>query len=400
VKTLSLIRIGINPSALLSSLLIAALCSGCGSLRPRHSVPEALVNDAQIPGAPGIRVLLSASGVRRQDIDAALGATTVERAKKLDRPPTLLALSGGGADGAFGAGLLCGWTQAGTRPEFDIVTGISTGALLAPYAFLGSKYDAELKEGYTTITDKDVFKTRGIFGILHYRDALTSSEPLAKLIEKQMDQAKIDAIAAEHRKGRRLFVGTSDLDAERMMVWDMGAIAASGLPNARKLFCQVLLASASIPVAFPPVYFDVEAGGKRYDEMHADGGVLAQIFGTAFLARLVDQSGRQQGRLYLVRNAQLSSEWESVKPKILSIAGRSVSTMIKTQGYGDLYRAYVIAQAGHLDFNMAAIPDDFSAPREGEFDPVFMQALFDNAYQQARSGYHWSKVPPGVEAAK
>ena len=163
-----------------------------------------------------------------------------------------------------------------------------------------------MKESYTTITDKDVFKTRGIFGILHYRDALTSSEPLEKLIEKQIDQAMIDKIAAEHRKGRRLYVGTSNLDAQGMMVWDMGGIAASGHPSARKLFCRVLLASASIPVAFPPVYFDVEAAGKRYDEMHADGGVMAQVFGTALLARLTEHSGQHQGRLFLVRNAQLT----------------------------------------------------------------------------------------------
>jgi Patatin-like phospholipase len=399
VKILNHIRSGIRPRSLLSGLLIAAVCSGCGSLRPRNSVPASLVDDAQIPGVPGARMLAASADVRDEKIDAMLGKTAIERAKSLDRPVMLLALSGGGADGAFGAGLLCGWTEAGDRPEFDIVTGISTGALLAPYAFLGSKYDAEMKQGYTTITDKDVFKTRGIFGILHYRDALTSSTPLEKLIEKQFDQARIDAIAAEHRKGRRFYVGTSDLDAERLAVWDMGAIAASGHPSARKLFCRVLLASASIPVAFPPVYFDVEAAGKRYDEMHADGGVLTQVFGTAFLSRLTEHSGRHQGRLFLVRNAQLHPEWQSVQPKLSSIAGRSVSTMIKTQGYGDLYRAYVIADAGHLDFNLAAIPEDFAAPREGEFDPAFMQVLFNTAYQKARHGYPWSKVPPAVEPA-
>jgi hypothetical protein len=378
-------------------LLAAAFCSGCGSLRPRTSVPASLVDDAQIPGMPGVRLHLDPATVHKEQIDNVLG-NAVDRAKKLDRPLTLLALSGGGADGAFGAGVLCGWTEKGDRPEFDVVTGISTGALLAPFAFLGSKYDAEMKESYTTISDKDILKKRGIFGVMHYRDAVTSSEPLLKQIEKQIDQAKIDAIAAEHRKGRRLFVGTSDLDAERVTVWDMGAIAASGNPNARKLFCQVLLASASIPVAFPPVYFDVEAAGKHYEEMHADGGVTTQVFGTAFLARLMDKSGNNQGRLYLVRNSQLRPKWVSVQPKLASIAGRAVGTMIKTQGYGDLYRAYVIADANHLDYNLAAIPADFSAPREGEFDPAFMKVLFNTGYQQARAGYPWSKAPPGLNS--
>jgi hypothetical protein len=383
---------------LLPGMLAAALCSGCGSLRPRQSVPASLVDDAQIPGIPGVRLHVDPATIHKEQIDHTLGSA-VDRAKTLDRPLTLLALSGGGADGAFGAGLLCGWTEKGDRPEFDVVTGISTGALLAPFAFLGPKYDAEMKESYTTISDKDILKKRGIFGVMQYRDAVTSSEPLYKLIEKQIDQAKMDAIAAEHRKGRRLFVGTSDLDAERVTVWDMGAIAASGNPEARKLFCHVLLASASIPVAFPPVYFDVEAAGKHYEEMHADGGVLTQVFGTAFLARLMERSGHSQAKLYLVRNSQLRPKWVSVKPKLASIAGRSVSTMIKTQGYGDLYRAYVIADASHLDYNLAAIPSDFAAPREGEFDPAFMKILFNTGYQQARVGYPWSKSPPGLNSA-
>ncbi len=373
--------------------------TGCASLRPRQPVPAALVEQAQIPGLPGVRMFMHPLHVDLAQIDHSL-TNANPRAAERDRPLTLLALSGGGADGAFGAGVLCGWTAAGDRPEFDIVTGISTGALIGPYAFLGAACDAELKQNYTTISDKDICKKRGLFGILKARDAVMSTAPLAKLIAKQIDQARLEAIAAEHRKGRRFYVATSDLDAGRGVVWDMGAIAASGRPDALELFRKVLLASASIPVAFPPVYFDVEAGGNRFDEMHADGGVMAQVFGAMFLGRLKEMTGASEGRFYLVRNAQLRPQWKAVQPKLASIAGRTVSTLIVTQGFGDLYRAYLAAQAGKVDFNLAAIPVDFDAPREGEFDPAFMRALFDRGYEQARGGFPWAKVPPGFEAMK
>ena len=376
-----------------------ALSTGCGSLQPRQPVPAALVEQAQIPGLPGVRMFLHPLHVDMAQIDRSL-SNAIPRAAERGRPLTLLALSGGGADGAFGAGVLCGWTAAGDRPEFDIVTGISTGALMGPYAFLGPAWDAELKQNYTTISDKDIFKKRGVFGILKARDAVMSTAPLAKLIAKQIDQARLEAIAAEHRKGRRFYVGTSDLDAGRGVVWDMGAIAASGRPDALELFRKVLLASASIPVAFPPVYFPVEAGENRFEEMHADGGVTTQVFGTMFLSRLKEMTGASEGRADLVRNAQLRPEWKAVQPKLASIAGRTVSTLVVTQGFGDLYRAYLAAQAGKVDFNLAVIPVDFDVTREGEFDPVFMRALFDRGYEQARGGFPWRKVPPGFEAMK
>jgi len=383
------------PTALLAAVLLCG--SGCGSLRPRQPVPAHPIEQAQIPGIPGVRMLLHPVQVDMPRIDRSL-SNAVPRATGRDRPLTLLALSGGGADGAFGAGVLCGWTEAGDRPEFDIVTGISTGALMGPYAFLGPAHDAELKQSYTSISEKDVAKKRGLFGILKYRDAVTSSAPLAKLLAKQIDQAKFDAIAAEHRKGRRFYVGTVHMDAQRVVVWDMGAIAASGHPDALKLFRKVLLASASVPVAFPPVYFDVEAGGQRFDEMHADGGVMTQVFGPTFLARLMKLSGRTEGRAYVVRNSQLAPQWMAVKPKLVSIAGRAVGTMIDAQGFGDLYRSYLASETGKFEFNLAYVPPDFDVKREGEFDAAFMRALFDRGHQLARGGFPWAKKPPGLQS--
>jgi hypothetical protein len=374
--------------------VLLACCVGCGSLRPRHSVPPQLVERAQIPGFSNVRILVHPMYLTAEPVDRFL-SNAVTHAAGSDRPLTLLALSGGGADGAFGAGLLRGWTEEGNRPEFDLVTGISTGALIGPYAFLGPAYDQALERSYTTISDADVFRKRGILSILRRRDALTSSEPLAKTINRQITPEMLAAIAAEHRKGRRFYVGTTHLDAECIVVWDMGAIAASGHPRARKLFCDVLLASASIPIAFPPVYLDVEAEGKKFDEMHVDGGVMTQVFGPYFLSRLMTLAGKSEGRVYLIRNAQLLPDCAEVKPSLSGIAARSVDSLIKAQGFGDLFRTYAATQAAKMDFNLAFITAVPAVPRNGQFDPDYMRALFEDARSQARAGFPWAKTPPG-----
>ena len=373
------------------------LVAGCSSMGNRHPVPEKLVSQAQIPGLPQARVVVDPVRLKMSEVDQMLGDAPA-RAKASHRPITLLALSGGGPNGAYGAGLLCGWTKAGDRPEFDIVVGISTGSLIGPYAFLGPAYDEQLKKGYTTVSDKDIFKKRWMLSVLFGADSVASSEPLAKLITEEMDHGIIDAVAAEWRKGRRFYVGTSDLDSQRLVVWDMGAIAASGATNSHKLFCEVLLASASIPVAFPPVRFEVEADGKSYDELHADGGVMTQVFGAAFLDRLMALSDVHQGQFYLIRNECISPEWAPVKPRLLSIAGRSIGTVIKMQGLGDVYRLFLVSQSAGTDFHFASIPDDFDMKKKGEFDPVYMKALFDIGFQEAARGTEWKDVPPSYKA--
>ena len=315
---------------------------------------------------------------------------------------SMLALSGGGADGAFGAGLLCGWTEAGNRPSFDIVTGISTGALMAPLVFLGSARDADLKKFYTTTTGKDVYRSRGLLPA-PWRDSIMSTAPLQATIERVLDDALLAEVAREHRKGRRLYVGTTNLDAGRAVIWDMGAIAASGHPGAGKLFRQVIVASASIPVAFSPMYIDVEAGGKPYAEMHVDGGVTTQVFlsGGGEMSypggSKPKDSGALRPRLYVIRNAKLLPAWMDTPPDLLGIAARAVSSLVRTQGIGDLFRTYFQAQTEGFEFFLATIPADFDVKRTEEFDPVFMAALFERGFDMARRGYPWQTTPPSSE---
>jgi predicted patatin/cPLA2 family phospholipase len=308
-----------------------------------------------------------------------------------------LALSGGGSDGAYGAGLLGGWTASGTRPEFDVVTGVSTGALTAPFAFLGPKYDQAMKHVYTQTSTKDVAIIQPVRGLLG-GDSLASNAPLARVVAHYVDENFLQEVAAEHRKGRRLLIGTTNLDAERPVVWDMGEIASSGNTQSLQLFRTVLLASAAIPAVFPPGFVKVAANGAVYDEMHVDGGATRQVFllPTQLMAKSAD---RKIGvnpirRAYIIRNGRVTPSYKPVKAKTLSIAGRAVSSLIKSQGVGDLYELYEFTRINNMQYNLAVIPGDFPDTSASAFDPVYMEKLYELGYNQALAGYPWKKTPP------
>jgi hypothetical protein len=313
-------------------------------------------------------------------------------------PAAMLAISGGGDDGAFGAGLLNGWTERGDRPEFKVVTGISTGALIAPFAFLGPSYDPVLKATYTEVTERNIFVKRGPLAAL-FSDAVADSSPMAALVRTYVTRDLLDRIGAEYAKGRLLLVGTTDLDAREPVIWNMTAIAASRDPKALELFRRVMLASASIPAAFPPVMIDVTADGKRYQEMHVDGGTSAQVFiypPTLHLGELTREAGAERRRtLYIIRNARLDPDWASVDRRTLTIAQRSVTSLIHSQGNGDLSRIYLITQRDGVDYNLAFIPREFTVPHRTQFDRSYMRALFEYGRRMGAAGYPWQKHPPG-----
>jgi hypothetical protein len=311
-------------------------------------------------------------------------------------PAYFLAISGGGDDGAFGAGILSGWSAAGTRPQFKAVTGISTGALIAPFAFLGPKYDYVLQRVYTTTGPKDIFKKRGIVeGILG--DAMADTRPLAGIIASYVTRSLLDEIAAEYAKGRMLLVGTTNLDTLEPVVWNMTAIAASKKADAVPLFRSVLLASAAMPGAFPPVMIDVNVDGKRYAEMHVDGGTASQVFFYPPSMSLAGAPPRKRA-LYVIRNARIDADWLSVERRTLSIATRAIASLTRTQGIGDLYRIYSTTQRDGIDFNLAFIPPTFNELHREQFDTGYMRALFEVGRSMATNGFPWAKLPPGYDA--
>lgn len=380
---------------------LIVIISSCASAPKRHPTPPNLTTKVSIPGISEARFWGDEwPKYSKEKLETFTDTEFRQYFSAIYKEPhNYLAISGGGANGAFGAGLLLGWTATGTRPEFTMVTGISTGALTAPFAFLGPDYDDELKTIYTTTSTKDIVEKRNIIKAIAFCDSITNSKPLQELIAKYINTNVIDAIAREHKRGRRLFVGTVNLDAGRSVIWNIGAIAASDYPHKVELIHDVLRASASIPVAFPPVMITVESDGKRFDEMHVDGGTGSQIFvyPAAIDFRQISQKLKVQGepKVYLVRNSFLEPDYNGVKRRIFPIASRTIDSLIRTQGIGDLYQIYSICERDGNDFNLAYIPSDFAEEPTEDFDSEFMGKLFDLGYQMAKSGYPWKKTPPG-----
>jgi predicted acylesterase/phospholipase RssA len=389
--------------ALVLTGLVVSLAA-CGVL-PRNPVPPELTPAATIPGMPDVRAWAGrpSEGMERDF------ARSFEQESPTDFPRGAdgvvryphLALSGGGAHGAFGAGFLNGWSATGSRPVFKIVSGVSTGALMAPFAFLGAQYDGALREFYTTVTTRDIFLLGSILTALLRGDSLADTAPLAALIARHVDAAFLRDIAGAHERGRRLYIGTVDLDAQQFVVWNMGLIAASGHPEALELFRKVMLASASIPIAFPPVLFEVEAGGGRHDEMHVDGAVAATVFlnGGVFRPSLIrERAGRGVGRedIFVIHNGQLREPPSPTPRSLPGIASRVIEAAGRAGLVGDLFRIYVFAQREQASFHWVTIAEGVELAGPEVFDPVKMAELYEIGYKAARAGPVWVTGPPGL----
>ena len=318
-------------------------------------------NAAVIPGIPDARVW----GDSETDFQRVL--------------PTVsgpwLALSGGGADGAYGAGLLTGWSQSGNRPEFALVTGSSIGGLIGPYAFLGTRFDDDLRKNFAEITAADVFEDK------QTPESLFDSWPLKETIQKRVTKEMLAAIAAEHKKGRRFLVATTNQDAGRRVIWNMGAIAAQGDDKALKLFRDVLLASSSIPGFFQPVMIEVEANGKKFQEMHLDGTITAPFFVMPESMLAADSTARlPTNQVYVIINSKLESEFSMPERRTSLILGRTIGVALVAALKAELLLVNASAHRLGLNLNVAYVPEAFNHPSRGLFDHAYMDALFKYGY--------------------
>jgi hypothetical protein len=394
------------PRLLIFALAIGlAAIAACSHPTRGPAVPRADTARAMPLGIPNARFyadgdtnLMIQEGMRALQREMATLKAEGKNPTRTRLPPVYyLAVSGGGDNGAFGAGLLNGWSETGTRPEFKMVTGVSTGALIAPFAFLGPSYDAALREVYTSMTPESIFRARGISAAL-FDDAMADTSPLAAIIAKYADEKMFSAIAREYQEGRLLLVGTTDLDSQRPVIWNIGALAVSGKPEALQLFHRILRASAAIPGLFQPVMVDVELDGRKYQEMHVDGGAIAQLF----LYPPSLEAGRLMKRerhAYIIRNARLDPDYAMAERRTIDIAGRAINTMLAASGHNDVLRTYFVSQRDGVDYNLAYIGSDFTAEKTGEFNQAYMQALYQYGYQQAKTGREWHKTPPGLDKA-
>jgi hypothetical protein len=374
------------------------LTTGCATIS-RNPVPAVLVSTAQVLGYEGLKIRTQFS-ITAPDWRSQLAEFV--KSQRADGGPdkaiTMLLISGGGENGAYGAGVLCGWSESGERPEFDVVTGVSTGGLIGPLAFLGRDYDAVLRHGYTEVSAENIFDRLGLLTILHRRTALTDTKPLARMIAAILRDPELQALAREHQRGRRLYIATPDLDSQMMVVWDIGAIAASGRPDALALVHRIMLASAAIPVMFPPVLFPVQANGKRYEELHVDGGAIAQMFGGLLLLAREDEPSQQiPKRMYLLRNGPLAPHYEPPAMRLGSLASCSLTTSSMSDGYNDVLRLYAVARKLSAEFYLTSIPASFARESKMPFDREYMRALFAVGYEFGRHNGPWQRTPPGVE---
>lgn len=397
--------LGRSRTAVLVVSGFAMMAAGCATVSIRNAVPNAeAAQRATVPGMPTVRFWGDevpgdiVAEVRRRLPNMPRLAESTEREQ--GRPVVeYLALSGGGGDGAFGAGLLAGWTETGKRPRFEVVTGVSAGAVIAPFAFLGPKYDGYLRRIWTEYGTDDLVATRILGGLLG-GPALADTSRFASLIAKYIDERVLDEVATEYQKGRILLVGTTNLDAQRPVIWNMGEIAASRHPDRVVLFRQVILASAAIPGAFPPVNIKVEVDGQTFEELHVDGGATREVFiaPVQLSLRSFDRfySKPPIRRIFVIKNGKIDPEYEPVKPTTLSIASRAIFTLTKSQNQGDIYRIYRMAMDDKAEFRLAAVPDTFAAKAKEAFDKSYQTALFEEGYRLGHAGTVWQKAPHDI----
>lgn len=390
-----------------ASLALGAALPACALPQREPAVPRGRSGQATVLGIPNERFRLVLPEGQRA-IEREFQDAQARQRRHLGLPanailPTVdaLAVSGGGENGAFGAGLLNGWTEHGSRPVFDLVTGVSTGALTAPFAFLGPAYDEPLRRVYTDITPERVLIRRWLTAAI-LNDGLADTAPLFATISEYLDEPMLAAIARTYDQGRLLLVASADLDAQTPVIWNIGAIAKSGHPRALDTIRRVLLASAAIPGAFPPVMFDVTVEGRPHQEMHVDGGTFVQAFlypaSVTRARREAIAAGRRvpPARAWIIRNGRLDAEWAAVDRRAISIAGRAVSTMTAASGYNDVVRMYFVTRQDEVDFNLAFITPRFTETFTEPFEQRYMRALYAYGLARAKRGFEWTKVPPMV----
>lgn len=389
-----------HPAAI-AILFLAILLPACSSI-PRDNFNSRQQAAARVPGIPNARFWADGSDAELREF---LKGSALSSAIGYTGSFDVLAISGGAYDGAYGAGIINGWTATGKRPKFAIVTGVSAGALIAPLAFLGPDYDAEIAEAFAGGVADVLGDLGGIFALLGSSDGRRDS--LVALVDRFVTPKLLAAIAAEHAHGRRLFIVTTNLDAQRGVVWDMGAIAASRQPNARELFRDVLVASASIPGIFGPTYIEVEAGGQRFREMHVDGGATTQVFVLPDSA-LATGIGIAAPRgvpvhVYVIINNHLTPQFEVVESGILATASRSFSTLIKSDSKQTLFvtAEYVGRERFHLTYIDSGFEKWLHANpgMKPGFNAPYMQMLYRYGYDEARSGNAWTNEVPLPDGA-
>jgi hypothetical protein len=341
-------------------LAVALIAPGCNR---RHCVPGEVAARKYVDVSCGAEAHAPVAPSRLREVEAEFYRRTAATAPAA-RPYQFLALSGGGMYGAFGVGVLTGWTESGARPEFDAVTGISTGALMATYAFLGPRYDGTLYEAMVGVDRNDLLGIRFRPGPL-VTESVFHNRPIRRMLDRYVTAELLAEVAAAHAAGRRLYVGTTNLDSRKLIIWDMGAIASRGTPESVELYRTILLASASVPVAFPPVRIPVEVDGHCYEELHVDGGASDEVIFRPFMVADLNRANGLSGAvapagsvLYVVNNGKLYADPSCVRPTIFALLTATSSSVLYGKSRDELFRIYLNCLETGVLFRSTEIPRD------------------------------------------
>ncbi len=348
-----------------------------------------------VAGAERVRIERQNKFWEQSKKEGGVGATQPSR--------SILCLSGGGSSGAYAVGVLVGWSQSGDRPTFDVVTGISTGALIAPSAFLGPKYDDAMKQFFTTVESKDIYTVRRFWGM--FDESYADTAPLAARIKTFVSAELMHDLAEAHHQGRRLYIGTTEEEGKQFVIWDIGAMAVRNGPGDRELIGKVLLASSAAPGFFPAVKIDVIVDGDKHTERHVDGGVSQALF---YRPPFVPPSDRSNvaardvagTKVYVIVAGKLYADPEVTRPWSLNQGG-NISTLIYAQTRGDLQRLYTVCLLAGMDYYVSAVPPEYPmTTSSAEFKPAEMTALFEEGRRVIHSETPWRTLPPGVGAGE
>ncbi len=391
------------------AFLVIALVGAIPACAPeRNCVPEHLAKSATLTDCclpMGSHAPVDPDAIRR--VSDEFRNRGVSQHPPGTRPYNFLAISGGGLYGAFGAGVLFGWEENGTRPQFDAVTGISIGSLMATFAFLGPQYDHVLRKNTSGIALDDLVRRRSILTI-PFTDAIFSSDRLSKKIDEAFPDSVLCDVAKAHATGRRLYVGTTNLDARKLVIWDMGAIASRGTPEAYALYRKVSLASCSVPGAFPPVHISVQIDGKTYEELHGDGGASEEVIFRPFMVTDLNRAAGRPGMiappgstLFMIGNGKLYADPECVSPRIFPQVKAGVRSIIYAKGRDEFYRIYLNCLETGVDFRLTAVPDSVPLGRSSlqlsAEDQIRLVSEGRKIGLTAPFGPGWLDVPPGAD---
>jgi hypothetical protein len=381
----------------LAAALFAFCALGCKSRDRRGDLPKDVVAKRWTDACQAPGTYVEHDRVMVEGLAVALSGNAKPATPA--RPLNLLALSAGGKYGAYTAGVLAGWQCTGTRPEFDVVTGVSSGAIIAVYAFLGPQYDDKVRQFFTETESRELFKWRPLRYLIHY-GSLASSKPLQGIIEREINSQVLAEIRAAHVAGRRLYLASLNIQSKQPCLWDVGALACSGRPDADELVRKVILACCSIPGMVPPVEFDVVVDGCHYKEIHGDGGAVTQSYMQLATHQAEPQPGGkwlEGSKLYIIAAGKYYSDPTSARMSFISRLSTSVSASLYALYRAELCKMYAFCLVSGCDYNVVALDPAFQVddPRSMTFSPEAMKALYDEGVRQARCGVPWRKLPPG-----